>query len=266
MYDSMRTLLLFLLWLAVAGGAFLAGVWLSPRVSWPPDLANVRWPEIGQQVDYWANRYQTFLGVLVAMAVAYFTLSATGKQTAISERQFLSGQVQGLLIDQGNLQLVASQLKELGMQKVLFENNIAFLDNEGDKSSGWLNANQYLRTAFVNVEAQRTLISQNTAKFLGPASSRTQLIAQWDALVASQEPLRKSFVAWAELNRTANADPSLPAPPEKAAYMDLKQRTLVLWDRLKPLSEAVADDLARTAEQTAKDIEGLRRAIQSKEN
>src|SRR5215475_11230160 len=127
--------------------AFIVGVIVSPKIA-VPSWANIDWRATWKEIDYWADRYQTFLGVLVAVGVAYFTVSAMGTQNAISERQFLLGQLQSLVGDRANLQFVISQLKEMKFQRRLFENNIAFLDTEAEKMSGWQNGGNLTRTAF----------------------------------------------------------------------------------------------------------------------
>jgi len=84
--------------------AFIAGVLASPKIA-ATTLAQINFRTLSRVVDHWANRYQTFLGVMVAIAVAYLTISAMSKQNSISERQFLSGQMQSLLGDKGTLHL-----------------------------------------------------------------------------------------------------------------------------------------------------------------
>src|SRR5262249_39335025 len=149
---------------------------------------------IGESVDYWASRYQTFLGVIVAVVVAYFTISATSRQNAISERQFLTGQMQALTNDRATLQFVVAQLNELPFQRRLFENNIAFLDPEGDKMTGWQNGGNFIRTAFGNVENFRSLVGANTSKFIGPTAVRAELISKLDAIANSQDRVRDAFL------------------------------------------------------------------------
>jgi hypothetical protein len=196
--------MLILLVLAV----FVAGVLASPKIA-TTNLAQVDLRALSKGIDYWANRYQTFLGVLVAIGVAYLTVSAMSKQTSISERQFLSGQLQSLMGDQGTLQFVISQLNEAKMQRVVFENNISFLDTAGDQISGWQNGGNLIRTAFGNVENFRALVSANTAKFMGPTETRSALISKLDSIVALQDEIREAFLNWANLNRNANADLAL---------------------------------------------------------
>jgi hypothetical protein len=84
--------IIFLFLLLLVG--FVAGVLLSPKIA-STNIAQIDVRSLGKDVDYWANRYQTFLGVLVAIVVAYLTIAAMSKQNSISERQFLSGQMQG---------------------------------------------------------------------------------------------------------------------------------------------------------------------------
>jgi hypothetical protein len=193
--------------------------------------------QLGRNIDYWASRYQTFLGVLVAVTVAYFTLSAASRQTSVSERQFLSTQLQGLIGDQNTLQFVVAQLNEAQSQKELFRHNLTFLDSEGDKTTGWLNANNHLRTAYSNVEVFRALVSQNTAKFVGPTSARAELVAKLDAVVNSQEQLRNDFLRWANMNRAVASDPAAPDSTEKIAYLQRKQQIIALWDDLLPTTK-----------------------------
>ncbi|WP_426615374.1 hypothetical protein [Bradyrhizobium sp. McL0616] len=95
--------MVFLLLLVV----FMAGVLVSPKIT-ALNWLKIDWQATWKEIDYWADRYQTFLGVLVAIMVAYLTVSAMGVQNALSERQFLSGQVQSLIADRANLQFVIS--------------------------------------------------------------------------------------------------------------------------------------------------------------
>jgi hypothetical protein len=108
-------LIIFLL-----GLMFVAGIVTSPKIM-STHLSDLDWRPLLKLIEHWTNRYQTFLGVLVAIAAAYFTINAMGKQTAVSERQFLSSQLQGLMGDRANLQFVIAQLNESKMQRVLFE-------------------------------------------------------------------------------------------------------------------------------------------------
>jgi hypothetical protein len=201
--------------------AFVVGVLISPKMS-VSNWTNIDWHATWDKIEYWANRYQTFLGVLAAIGVAYFTVSAMGMQNAISQRQFLAGQMQSLIGDRANLQFVISQLNELKFQKRLFENNIAFLDTEAEKTSGWQNGGNLIRTAFANLEGFRNLVSANTAKFLGPTSARNELVAKLDAIVKSQDKIQEHFLNWANLNRQASADPAAPTPPQRVAYFQAK--------------------------------------------
>jgi hypothetical protein len=66
----------FLLLLAV----FLAGVLLSPKIA-ATNFTRVDLGSLGEAIDFWANRYQTFLGVLVAIVVAYLTIAAAYLRT-----------------------------------------------------------------------------------------------------------------------------------------------------------------------------------------
>jgi hypothetical protein len=242
---------------------FLAGVLASPKIA-ATNLVQIDLRAFSGAVDYWANRYQTFLGVLVAIGVAYLTISAMTKQNSISERQFLSGQMQSLLADKGTLQFVISQLNEAKMQRVLFENNISFLDTAGDQMSGWQNGGNLIRPAFANVEGFRALVSANTAKFIGPTKIRLTLIAKLDAIVGSQDEIREAFLNWANLNRNANADPGAPAPPQKVAYLQTKQKVITLFDELLPLAKKATEQLGQEVDQTEKDIATLQKAINSK--
>jgi hypothetical protein len=255
----MKIFLLVLLLLVV----FAMGVLASPKIA-ATNLAQIDLRSLGKDVDYWANRYQTFLGVLVAIAVAYLTIAAMSKQTSISERQFLSGQVQGLFGDRGNLQFVIAQLNEAKMQRVLFENNLAFLDTEGDKTTGWQNGGNLIRPAYGNVEGFRSLVSANTAKFMGPTGTRAALISKLDAIVESQDQLREAFLSWANLNRNANAGIDAPETPQKAAYLQVKRRVIALFDALLPLAAEAVTELNKKVDQTEKDIEALRKAIDAK--
>jgi hypothetical protein len=242
---------------------FLAGVVASPKIM-STHLSDLDWRPLLKSIEYWTNRYQTFLGVLVAIAVAYFTVDVMGKQTAISERQFLSGQLQGLMGDRANLQFVIAQLNEARMQRVLFENNISFLDTEGDKLTGWQNAGNLIRPAFGNVEGFRSLVSANTAKFMGPTGIRSTLISKLDSIVSSQDQLREAFLSWANLNRNANADPAAPPPHQKAIYLQVKSAVIGLFDELLPLATQAADELEKKVDQTEKDITALQKIIDSK--
>jgi hypothetical protein len=188
------------------------------------------------------------------------------KQTSISERQFLSGQMQALLGDQGTLQFVISQLNEAKMQRVLFENNISFLDTAGDQISGWQNGGNLIRTAFGNVEGFRALVSANTAKFMGPTETRLALIAKLDSIVGSQDEIRETFLNWANLNRNANAELGAPVLPQKAAYLEAKRKVIALFDELLPLAKEAAEQLRKKVGQTEKDIVVLRKAIDSKQS
>jgi hypothetical protein len=243
--------------------AFLAGVFASPKIA-AMNWTSIDWRETGKAFDYWASRYQTFLGVLVAIMVAYLTVSEMGRQNAISERQFLSGQMQSLITDRANLQFVISQIKELRFQRRLFENNIAFLDTEAEKLSGWQNGSNLTRTAFTNVESFRNLVSANTAKFLGLTSARTELISKLDAIVDSQDKMQEAFLNWANLNRQANADPAAPAPPQRAAYFQTKATVLAKFDELAPTAEKAAAELVKKMDQTEKDVVELQKTIDRK--
>ncbi len=255
----MKIFLLILLVLAV----FVAGVLASPKIA-TTNLAQVDLRTLSKGIDYWANRYQTFLGVLVAIGVAYLTVSATSKQTSISERHFLSGQLQSLMGDQGTLQFVISQLNEAKMQRVVFENNISFLDTAGDQMSGSQNGGNLIRTAFGNVENFRALVSANTAKFMGPTEARSALISKLDSIVAMQDEIREAFLNWANLNRNTNADLGAPAPPQRVTYLDTKRKVIALFDELLPLAKEAAAQLSKKVDQTEKDIAALRMAIDSK--
>ncbi len=257
----MRIVFLLLLSLAV----FVAGVLLSPKIA-SMSFAQIDLRSLGRAADYWANRYQTFLGVLVAIVVASLTVAAMSKQNSISERQFLSGQIQGLFGDRGNLQFVVAQLNEAKMQKVLFENNIAFLDTEGDKITGWQNGGNLIRPAFGNVENFRTLVSANTAKFMGPTGTRAALISKLDEIVGSQDEIREGFLAWANLNRVANAELGAQETPQKAAYFQAKRKVIALFDALLPLAAAAVTELKKKVDQTEKDIAALQKLIDSKAN
>lgn len=257
--NSMKTILILMLLL----GAFVAGVLASPHV------ASTRWGDvnlraIGEAADFWANRYQTFLGVVVAVIVAYLTIAAMGKQNAISERQFLTGQMQSLTNDRANLQFVVAQLNELKFQKRLFENNIAFLENEGDKTVGWQNGGNLIRTAFTNVEGFRSLVGANTAKFLGPTAVRTELLARLDEIVNSQDRVRDAFMSWANLNRQQNAEPAAPPTAQKEAYSRVASSVIALFDTLAPAASAAVTELNKKIDQTEKDIAGLQAAIDAK--
>lgn len=264
--EGVKTILVIAGLLLLLCVSFGIGVIASPRVH---SLENgqlvAKLSQLGRNIDYWASRYQTFLGVLVAIAVAYFTLSAASRQTSVSERQFLSTQMQGLMGDKNTLQLVISQLNEALSQKEIFRHNLTFLDSEGDKTTGWLNANNHLRTSYSNVEVFRALISQNTARFLGPTPSREQLIAKLDTILNSQEQIRNDFLKWATLNRTVAADPAAPDSVEKTAYLHRKEQTIALWDEFLPLAKKVADDLHAKIGGVDRDMEELRAAIQSKQ-
>jgi hypothetical protein len=201
---------------------------------------------------------------LVAIVVAYLTIAAMGKQNSISERQFLSGQMQGLFGDRGNLQFVIAQLNEAKMQKVLFENNISFLDTEGDKITGWQNGGNLIRPAFNNVENFRALVSANTAKFMGPTGTRAALISKLDQIIGSQDQIREAFLSWANLNRTTNAELGAPETPQRTAYFQTKRRVIALFDGLLPLVAATVTELEKKVDQTEKDIEALRKTIDSK--
>jgi hypothetical protein len=257
--DPVRIFLLILLLLAV----FVAGVLTSPKIA-ATNFAQIDLSSFGKCIDYWANRYQTFLGVLVAIGVAYLTVAAMSKQTSISERQFLSGQVQGLLVDRGNLQFVIAQLTEVKMQTVLFENNISFLDTAGDQISGWQNGGNLIRTAYGNIENFRSLISANTAKFMGPTGTRSALISKLDAIVGSQDEIREAFLNWANLNRNANADLASPIPPQKAAYIQVKGKVIALFTDLLPLATEAAAELKHKVDQVENDIAVLQKSIDSK--
>jgi hypothetical protein len=257
----LKTFLLFLLLLAM----FVAGVLASPKIA-TTNIAQIDWRSLGKEIDYWASRYQTFLGVLVAIGVASFTISAMSRQTSISERQLLSGQIQALLGDQANLQYVIAELNQSKTQKVLFENNISFLDTAGDQTSGWQNGGNLIRTAFGNIENFRSLVSANTAKFVGPTEARTALISKLDSIVESQDELRASFLNWANLNRNANAELGAPPTPQQTAYLQAKGKVIGLLGELIPLSSAVVVELNKKANQTVKDIADLRKVIDSKQN
>jgi hypothetical protein len=244
------------------GLMFVAGVVAAPKIM-STHLSDIDWRSLAKPAEYWINRYQTFLGVLVAIAVAYFTIGVMGKQTAVSERQFLSGQLQGLMGDRANLQFVIAQLNEIKMQRVLFENNISFLDTEGDKTTGWQNAGNLIRPAFGNVEGFRSLVSANTAKFMGPTGTRSSLIAKLDSIVSSQDKLREAFLNWANLNRNANADPAA-SPPQKTTYLEMKSRVIGLFDESLPFAAQAAAELEKKVDQTEKDIETLQKIIDSK--
>jgi hypothetical protein len=253
--------------IGVGGLIFVSGLLMAPKLNTlTMGQLDIDLSAILRGIDHWTHRYQTILGVLVAIAVAYLTLSATGRQTSVSERQFLSGQLQSLLSDEATLQFVIIQLDEYKSQRILFENNIAFLETEGDKTSGWLNANQYIRTAFSNAENYRTLISQNTARFLGSTNSRNALVAKLDEIIGSQESIRQAFMSWANLNRAANAEATAPPSQQKTVYLDQKQKTIKLWDAIGPLAQKVSQELNRKIENTKRDIGDLRTLIKSKEN
>jgi hypothetical protein len=217
-------------------------------------------------IDFWASRYQTFLGVMVAICVAYLTVSTASKQTSISERQFLSSQLQSLLGDQGTLRFVISQLNEAKMQRVLFENNVSFLDTAGDQTSGWQNGGNLIRAAYGNVEGFRALVSANTAKFMGPAEPRFALIAKLDSIVGTQDEFQKAFLNWANLNRNASPPLGTPTLPEKINYLEMKRKVLTSFDELLPLTKVAATQLGKDIERTEKDIAALRRVIDSKKN
>jgi hypothetical protein len=244
--------------------AFIVGVLASPKIA-AANFAQIDLQAVSRAIDYWANRYQTFLGVLVAIGVAYLTISAMSKQNSISERQFLSGQIQSLVGDKGTLQFVISQLNEAKMQRVLFENNISFLDTAGDQISGWQNGGNLIRTAFGNVEGFRALVSANTAKFMGPTETRLALIAKLDSIVSSQDEIREAFLNWANLNRNANAELGAPTPPQKATYLQTKQKVITLFDELLPLAKDAVEQLGKKVDQTEKDIAALGKAIDSKQ-
>jgi hypothetical protein len=163
------------------------------------------------------------LVVLVAVIVAWLTVSAMSKQNSISERQFLSSQIQGLEGDQNNLQFVIAQLKEIHVQKILFENNLAFLDTAGDQTNGWQNGPQSLRTAFVNLEGHLTLISASTSKFIGPTAAREALVKKLTEVIQMHEPLRVSFLSWANQNREVNAALAAAPSEERRAYLSAKK-------------------------------------------
>lgn len=249
--------------LAILVVAFAAGVLASPHV------ASTRWGDvnlraIGVAAEFWSNRYQTFLGVIVAVIAAYLTIAAMGKQNAISERQFLSGQMQGLTNDRANLQFVVAQLNELKFQNRLFQNNIAFLENEGDKTVGWQNGGNLIRPAFTNLEGFRSLVGANTAKFLGPTAVRTDLLARLDEIVNSQDRVREAFMNWANLNRHQNADPAAPPSTQKEAYLHVVSGVIALFDALAPAASAAVTELNKKIDQTEKDIVGLQAAIDAK--
>jgi hypothetical protein len=187
------------------------------------------------------------------------------KQNSISERQFLSGQMQSLSGDKGTLQFVISQLQEAKMQRVLFENNISFLDTAGDQISGWQNGGNIIRTAFANVEGFRALVSANTAKFMGPTETRLALIAKLDSIVNSQDKIREAFLDWANLNRNANVELGAPPPPQKATYLQTRQKVIALFDELLPLAKEAVEQLGKKVTQTEKDITALQKAIDSKQ-
>lgn len=258
----MRTFLIFLLLAA----AFAAGILASPK------MASMNWsgmPSIDKlaavkEIDYWANRYQTFLGVLVAVIVAYFTVSAMGTQNSIAERQFLAGQMQALTGDRATLQFVIAQLKEFSFQKRLFENNIAFLDTEGDKITGWQNGGNLIRTAFSNVENFRSLVAANTSKFLGLTGARTDLISKLDAIIDSQDKVRETFMGWANLNRQSNADPAAPEPPQRVEFFRTKAQIIELFDLAAPAVAAAVTELFKKVEQAEKDVAALQKVIDSK--
>lgn len=257
----MKILFFIILLLAV----FVAGILASPKIA-ATNLSHIDLRAVSKGFEYWINRYQTFLGVLVAIGVAYLTISTMSKQTSISERQFLSGQIQALLGDQGTLQFVISQLNEAKMQRVLFENNLSFLDTTGEQTSGWQNGGNLIRTAYGNIENFRALVSANTAKFLGPTEARTLLISKLDAIVESQDEIRGTFLNWANLNRNANAEAGAPPPPQKTAYLQAKGRVIALIDEMLPLATKAAAQLSQKVDQTEKDIAALRKTIESKQN
>ncbi|WP_426615375.1 hypothetical protein [Bradyrhizobium sp. McL0616] len=120
------------------------------------------------------------------------------------------------------------------------------------------------RTAFTNVEGFRNLISANTAKFLGLASARTDLISQLDAIVDSQDKMQAAFLSWANLNRQANADPTAPVPPQRATYLQAKAAVLAKFDELAPTAGEAVAQLAKKLDQTEKDIVELQKLIDSK--
>jgi hypothetical protein len=264
-FGEESTVVKIALFIFLFGLIFVAGVAASPKIM-STHVSDVDWRSLLKSTEHWTNRYQTFLGVLVAIAVAYFTIHAMGKQTAVSERQFLSGQLQGLLGDRANLQFVIAQLNEAKMQRVLFENNISFLDTEGDKLTGWQNAGNLIRPAFGNVEGFRSLVSANTAKFMGPTGTRSALISKLDSIVRSQDQLREAFLNWANLNRNANADPAVPPPPQKTIYLQVKSTVIGLFDELLPLATQAAAELETKVDQTEKDIAALHKIIDSKSN
>jgi len=166
--------------------------------------------------------------------------------------------------DQGTLQFVISQLNEAKMQRVVFENNISFLDTAGDQMSGWQNGGNLIRTAFGNVENFRALVSANTAKFMGPTEARSALISKLDSIVAMQDEIREAFLNWANLNRNTNADLGVPVPPQRVTYLDTKRKVIALFDELLPLAKEAPAQLSKKVDQTEKDIAALRMAIDSK--
>lgn|SRR5690349_4637300 len=79
--------------------AFAMGVIFGPRIPIPSPSASEQTSTVAAaNLEYWLNRYQTFLGVLVAVIVAWPTVSAMSKQNSISERQFLSSQTASCFI------------------------------------------------------------------------------------------------------------------------------------------------------------------------
>jgi hypothetical protein len=139
------------------------------------------------------------------------------------------------------------------------------LDTAGDQISGWQNGGNLIRTAYGNIENYRTLVSANTAKFLGPVEARTVLISKLDAIADSQEKIREAFMAWANLNRAANAELGGSEPQQKVAYLQSKGRVIALFDEIVPLAANAASQLKQKLEQVDKDIAGLRKTISSKQ-
>jgi hypothetical protein len=252
---------MLVLMIVLLAAAFAIGVIFGPRIPIPSPPASEQISTVAStNLEYWLNRYQTFLGVLVAVIVAWLTISATSKQTSISERQFLSSQIQELQGDQSNLQLIIAQLNDLKTQQTLFANNLAFLETAGDQINGWQNGPNNLRTAFVNLESYLVLVAANTSKFLGSTAAREALVKKLTEIVEMHEPLRVSFLSWANQNRESNAALGAPPSQEKRAYLDTKSRAVSALSDVKPLAQNVVKELEAAIARTKSDAEVLRKA------
>lgn len=242
---------------------FVIGVWAAPRIDLSLDLTSLPWTEIARWLDYWASRYQTFLGILVAIFVARRLISALTTQSSLYERHFLFGRLQQLLNDSASLRLVMSQLDEIDYQRDSFENAISVLEMDVGRHVGASSADSVFARAYANVEDFRSLVSQTTAKFVGLTSGRAALIERLDAILSSQENMRIAYAAWAVNNIKNELGPGQPVQ-EKVAYLQLKQRTMGLWTDLRRLASDVIHELNTKIGKIDSEISSLETALKTK--